>query len=118
MEAPKIRFLRKNPGKILQLWLTGCCGTVYMEFLYVDERGEIHKTSFPQQCKNQCVIADESSRIAILAAKGSKFFGWNENKCIIEFSTRCRMENGTSGIVYFKFDLKNMRWIEIEAGGH
>jgi hypothetical protein len=109
MEAPKIRFLRKNPGKILQLWLTGCCGTVYMEFLYVDERGEIHKTSFPQQCKNQCVIADDSSRIAILAAEGSKFFGWNENKSTIEFST-------INGIAYFEFDSKNMRWIEVEAG--
>jgi hypothetical protein len=111
IEAPKIRFLRKNPGKILRLWLTGCCRTVYMEFLYVDERGEIHKTFFPQQCKNKCVIADDSSRIAILAAEGSKFFGWNENKSTIEFST-------INGITYFKFDLKNMKWIEIEAGGH
>ncbi|MDR0581243.1 MAG: hypothetical protein LBG04_03990 [Holosporaceae bacterium] len=44
-----------------------------MEFLYVDERGEIHKTSFPQQCKNKCVTVDESSKIAILAAEGSNF---------------------------------------------
>jgi hypothetical protein len=116
IEAPKVRFLRKNPGKILQLWLTGCCGTVYMEFLYVDERGKIHQTSFPQQCKNQCVIPDESSEseIAILSAEGSKFCGWDKDKGIIEFSTRCRSENGTGGIVYFKFDSKNMRWIEVE----
>jgi hypothetical protein len=115
IEAPHVRFLRKNPGKILQLWLTGCCGTVHMEFLYVDERREIHKTSFSKQCENECVIVDGSPRIAILAAEGNKFCGWDENKGIIEFSTRCQRENGTGGIVYFKFDPKNMRWIEVEA---
>jgi hypothetical protein len=87
-----------------------------MEFLYVDDHGNIHKTYFPKQCKNQCVIVDESSKIAILSAEGSKFCGWNENKGIIEFSTWCGGENGTGGIVYFKFDPKNMRWIEVEAG--
>jgi hypothetical protein len=114
IEAPKVRFLRRNPGKILQLWLTGCCGTVPMEFLFIDDHGNIHKTYFPKQCKNRCVIVDESSKIAILSAEGSKFCGWNENKGIIEFSTRCRSENGAGGIVYFKFDPENMRWIEVE----
>jgi hypothetical protein len=116
IEAPHVRFLRKNSGKILQLWLTGCQGTVHMEFLYVDEHGEIHRTSFPKKCENRCVILEESSKIAVLSAEGSKFCGWNENKGIIEFSTRCRRENGTGGIVYFKFDPKNMRWIESIAG--
>jgi hypothetical protein len=115
IEAPRVTFLRKNPGKILQLWLTGCCGTAHMEFLYVDERREIHRISFPKQCENKCVITEGSSEIAVLPAEGSKFCGWNENGGIVEFSTRCPRENGTGGIVYFKFDPKNMRWIEVEA---
>jgi hypothetical protein len=119
IEAPKINVLRRNPGpgKILEFWLTGCCGTVHMEFLYVDEHGKIHKTSFPKQCKNKHITEDELSKISILATdvdESTKFCGWFEKIDILVLTTRYHDNNGVGGIVYFKFDPKNMKWIEVE----
>jgi len=111
IEAREVRFLTKNPGKILQLLLTECCGSVSMKFSYVDERGEIHQTFFPQQCQNKCILTDHLPEIVIAAVGDRKFFKWYENKSIAELFTYCqdKMEN-----VYFKFDAKTMKWTEVK----